>query len=147
MVQATNLAQDLHHQSMGAASSWEAWTRTPQQNSSFHSASLEEVLLYESGDSTYSSETIYGCYPFESQSVSSKEEESEACSPVVENKVACMNKSQMGSSCNEVSSTQAGLSLESMVNSVLSDRDIYDKHSPQISTLTFFASSCTLPHL
>ncbi|KAF6170730.1 hypothetical protein GIB67_015682 [Kingdonia uniflora] len=52
-----------------------------------------------------------------------------------------MNKSQMGSSCNEVSSTQAGLSLESMVNSVLIDRDVYDKHSPQISTLTFFTSS------
>ncbi|KAF6153215.1 hypothetical protein GIB67_022093 [Kingdonia uniflora] len=104
-----------------------------QQDSSFHSASLEEVLLYESGDPTYSSEIVYGSYLLKSQSASSKEEESAASSPVVENKIACMNKSQMGSSCNEVSSTQAGLSLESMVNSVVSDRDAYDKHSPRIS--------------
>ncbi|KAF6148048.1 hypothetical protein GIB67_024223 [Kingdonia uniflora] len=47
----------------------------------------------------------------------------------------------MALSCNEVSSTQAGLELEFMVNSVLSDRDIYDKHSPQISTLNSFTSS------
>ncbi|KAF6145651.1 hypothetical protein GIB67_018757 [Kingdonia uniflora] len=146
MVQATDLARDLSHQSLRAASSWEAWTGTPQQDSSFHSGSLE-VLLYESGDPTYSSETVYGCYPLKSQSVSSKEEESEASSPVVENKFSTtvtyminMNKSKIGSSCNEVCSTQAELSLESMVNSVLNDRHVYDKHSPQISTLSFFAS-------
>ncbi|KAF6168778.1 hypothetical protein GIB67_012176 [Kingdonia uniflora] len=63
------------------------------QDSSFQSVSLEEVLLYESGDPTYSSETVYGYYLLKSQSVSSKEEESEASSPIVENKVACVNKS------------------------------------------------------
>ncbi|KAF6152958.1 hypothetical protein GIB67_037436 [Kingdonia uniflora] len=88
---------------------------------------------FEVWRSNYSSEIVYGSYLLKSQSASSKEEESAASSPVVENKIACMNKSQMGSSCNEVSSTQAGLSLESMVNSVVSDRDAYDKHSPRIS--------------
>ncbi|KAF6160184.1 hypothetical protein GIB67_016620 [Kingdonia uniflora] len=87
MVQATNLAQDLRYQSLGATSSWDAWTETPQQDSSFQSVSLEEVLPYENGDPTYPSETIYGCYLLKSQPVSSKEEESEASSPVVENKV------------------------------------------------------------
>ncbi|KAF5175612.1 Gata transcription factor, partial [Thalictrum thalictroides] len=84
-----------------------------KQDSSYYSDFSEEVLLFEREDLSFSSEIGHGSVLLKPP-VSSKEEESEASSHIIGNRVSCLNDPYMGVSCcsgqshnNEVSSSQS----------------------------------------